>query len=220
MKLPNPLGLRWADTLPFPHVVIDGVIDREHAAAIADEFPPPDSTAWHTFGGPLEHGKQEGAAGICGPFVADVHTQIASAWFVLWLRELTGIADLRADPHRTGGGVHQSGPTARLGVHVDFNLHPHDPTLVRAVNVILFVTDARGAIELWGDTPPRCLRAYEPRAGRLIVFEASDRSWHGHPVPLGPYAPLRKSIPAYYFRPVRDGEQIEARSTRFLADVR
>jgi hypothetical protein len=29
-------------------------------------------------------------------------------------------------------------------------------------------------------------------------------------------APLRKSIPAYYFRPVRDGEVVDARSTRFL----
>lgn len=220
MKLPDPWDglchLDWDFVGPFPHLIVDNAISAGQAAAVADEFPAPDDTGWHTFTGPLEEGKQEGSASIAGPAVAAIHDELAGDSFVQWLRDLSGTQDLVADPDRVGGGIHQSGPGARLGVHVDFSVHPRRPELVRAVNVILFLTDASGAIELWGDDPPRLVKAVEPRAGRLIVFEASDVSWHGHPVPLDQFCALRRSIPAYYYRPVRDDEQVVARSTRFL----
>lgn len=229
----------WQATRPFPHTILDNVITPEHAAALASEFPPPDAGpgVWHTFDQPLELGKQEASAACAGPGVAAVHEFFASAEFIDWLRTITGVPDLVADPDRVGGGIHQSGPGARLGLHVDFNVHPRDPGLVRAVNVILFLTElgpygdadatwnraltalrvgVPGGWLMLGHPKDRDCVFVEPKPGRLIVFEASDESWHGHPQPMPDAAPLRKSIPTYFYRPIREDEHIEPRSTRFL----
>jgi hypothetical protein len=212
----------WADASPFPHFVFPDALDRRTAAACGREFPTPDGP-WHTFTGELEAGKQEGAASIAGPCVAALHEELASDAFVAWLRTVSGVEDLVADPDRHGGGIHQSGPGARLGTHVDFNVRGD---LVRAVNVIVFVGDQNewrdgdgwridtgGLLELGADSDVKVV----PRPGVLVVFEASNTSWHGHPVPMVEGSPLRKSVPAYFYRPLADGEQIEQHSTRFLA---
>jgi hypothetical protein len=210
----------WLAARPFPHIVVHAFLDSVIAAIVADGFPAPDSTVWHTFGGDLEAGKQEASAQHGGVGVEALHRALAGDGFVGWLRAVSGIPDLIPDPTRHGGGIHQSGPGARLGMHVDFNLHPTAvPNLVRAVNVIVFVGDERrwpidrgGMLELGEDRDV----GIEPRAGLLVVFEASDTSWHGHPTPMSVDAPLRRSVPAYYYRPVREGEMIEEHSTRFL----
>lgn len=232
---------RWLTSDPFPHVVLSNCIYPEEAAGIAAEFPDLADPRWKTYSGPLEHGKQEGDASIAGPLVADVHDYLASDEFVDWLRRVSGIPDLTADPTRLGGGIHQCGLGGLLGMHVDFNVHPDRPDLVRAVNVILFVgnrddlwryEERHGIIEnvygwrpAWGGYLSLGTRGpgpdVMPEPGTLVVFEASDTSWHGHPVPMQPdpttghEPPVRRSIPAYYYRPVRPDETVEAHSTRF-----
>lgn len=218
LRLPQPTYARtpYLTGRPFPHYVTQAV-DESAARIAALGFPPPDDPRWHTFDGELEHGKQEGRAEIAGEPVEFVHAQLASGWFVAWLRELTRIEDLVADPHRIGGGIHQSGPEARLAMHVDFNVHPLDPGLLRAVNVILFVSATvrpYGDLQLsLGSGPAEHI---EPAPGRLVVFPARDDCYHGHPQPMPRgNPPLRQSIPAYYYRPIQPGT-VEAHSTRFL----
>lgn len=211
---------------PFRHIVIPNALTVEAARACGDEYPPADSRAWHTFTGELEAGKQEAVAAVAGPNVGSLHEALASRLFIEWLRLTTGIGDLIADPDKVGGGIHQSGPGARLGLHVDFNLHPTRHYLIRAVNLIVFVGAQFWSVDRalrWGGMlelgRPSDVDRVEvaPVAGDMVVFEATDQSWHGHPRPMEPEAPLRKSLPAYYYRPLADGEQVEGRSTRFLA---
>lgn len=217
----------YRDARPFPHVVIDGALDARDARAVADEFPPPDDPRWHTFTGPLEEGKQEGQATIAGPCVAAVHSELASEEFVRWLREVSGVPDLQADPHQVGGGIHQSAEGARLGMHVDFRLNPRDEGLVRAVNLLLFVGAPGDDWQAGGDDGALRLRLdppvphegdmfVYPNGGVMVAFQASDQNYHGHPDPIMPGRPLRRSIPAYFYRPVRDGEHVEQHSTLFL----
>lgn len=220
---------KWAESAgrPFRHLIWPGALTPAAARDCGAEYPASDSGAWHTFSGPLEEGKQEGRAAVAGPNIAALHETLAGPLFIAWLRGATGIEDLIADPERVGGGIHQSGPGARLGLHVDFNLHPTRHHLVRAVNLIVFVGDATqweldrslgwgGLLELGApDDQDRVEMA--PLPCDMVIFEAADDSWHGHPVPLTDDAPLRKSVPAYFYRPLADGEQVAARSTRFLA---
>lgn len=232
----------WAVMPPFPHVVIPDAISHADAHQIAVEFPLPDDPAWKTYTGPLEAGKQEASADSAGPYTAQIHAALAATETVDWLRTVTGIPDLVPDPARLGGGIHQSGPDGRLGMHVDFNVHPAaSPPLIRAVNVILFVTDpedlraqsalpdgaiVKGPYVGWDPGWAGLLRigvpgslaetAVMPNPGVMIVFEASGTSWHGHPDVMAAGAPLRRSIPAYYYRPVREDEEVDQRSTRFL----
>lgn len=210
---------RWLTSEPFPHVTVEHAIYPDEAAAIGNEYPPPTDSRWHTFTGEREAGKQEGRASIAGPNVAAIHETLAGDEFVGWLRVVSGIPDLIADPTRHGGGIHQSGPGARLALHTDFNLLPTRPELIRAVNVILFVgphpwPTLDGVLQL-GANGEACVI---PDPGTLAAFEASDMSWHGHPYPMAPNAPLRKSVPCYFYRPLAEGEVVEQHSTRFLAD--
>lgn len=220
----------WAASAgrPFRHLIWPGALTPLVANLCGDEYPAPDSGAWHTFTGELEAGKQEGVAAIAGRNIAALHHTLNGPLFMDWLRRMTGITNLVPDPDRVGGGIHQSGPGARLGLHVDFNLHPTRHYLVRAVNLIVFVGDPHawlmeravsqwgGLLELGAPNDPDRLEVI-PMPCDMVIFEAADDSWHGHPVPLAADAPLRKSVPAYYYRPIRDGEIIEGRSTRFLA---
>jgi hypothetical protein len=165
----------------------------------------------------LEDGKQEGSAAIAGPIVRAVHDDLASDRFVAYLRLLTHESGLVTDPDRLGGGIHQHGRGGRLGLHVDFDVNRDRPTLLRAVNVILFVSaPRRGGWLLMHDPERGDWHGIEPRPGRLLIFGASAQSWHGHPIPLYADDDLRRSIPAYYYRPLQDGEVPEHRSTRFL----
>lgn len=241
LDLPDPHAgrRRWLTSEPFPFIVVPDVIYLDEAAAICAEFPPPDNPGWHTFTGPLEHGKQEGSADIAGPRTAELHQALAANEFVDWLRVVSGVPDLVADPTRHGGGIHQSGPGARLGMHVDFNVHPQRPDLIRAVNLILFVgvrgdlfryevdgNDVRNVCRWrreWGGIlhlgAGRPYVEIDPLPGLLVVFEASDLSYHGHPMPMTADAPLRRSVPAYFYRPIRPDETVEAHSTRFLEET-
>lgn len=214
LSLPDPRHA-WLRTFPFRHLRVP-VMDRKVAAAIADEFPPPSSSDWYTFhNGPHEDGKQEGQAFIAGPLVAEVHREYERL-VTPWLATVFGFPDLLPDPEQTGGGIHQSGPGARLGLHTDFNVHP-SAFVLRAVNVILFLTDTYGQGQLVLRNADTDDETYvNPTPGELVAFECVSYGYHGHPIPMGADAPLRKTIPGYWYRPPREGETIMPRSTEFL----
>lgn len=214
LSLPDPRHA-WVRTVPFRHVILLAMPDSS-AAAIAAEFPAPDDGRWHTFAGEMEEGKQEGSADIAGPYVAAIHDEYAVR-LTAWLRIAFQIPDLIPDPFRVGSGIHQTGPGGRLALHTDFNVHPDNPNMIRAVNVILFLTDTKGHGQfVLRNGRTGTAAAVNPAPGLLVAFECSDDGYHGHPVPMGDDAPLRRSIPGYWYRPPRPGEEIEPHSTRFL----
>lgn len=217
LNLPDPRHV-WVRTVPFRHIALLVMPDWT-ASTIAAEFPAPDAPGWHTFGGPLEYGKQEGTADIAGPYVAKIHAEYETR-MTYWLRHVFEIPDLTADPFRVGSGIHQTGPGGRLALHTDFNVHPDNPTMIRAVNAILFLTDTHGEGKFMLRNPRTGTDAeINPTPGCLVAFECSDEGFHGHPVPMAEGAPLRRTIPGYWYRPPREGEEIEAHSTRFLEDA-
>ena len=213
----------WDNSKPFPFFILHGLFAPELVAAAHDEYPAPDDTGWHTFDGPLEEGKQEGSIDRGGDATRTIHDFFHTFSWVEWLQVATG-HDLTTDPKRLGAGLHQSCSGARLGVHVDFNVHP-DSGWYRRVNLILYLTagwerEWGGALELHHDEPlsldgqTGVAQSIKPEANTLVIFEASDRSWHGHPVPISDGAPCRRSMPAYYYTPMRDDDP-PAHSTIF-----
>lgn len=228
MSLPPPEVCvdEYRDAQPFPHLVLDGAFDYGLLRAAAAEFPPVDDPRWHTFTGEREQGKQQGDAAICGRYVEHVHVLLASLQFVSWLAIVTDEPMLCNDQARVGGGVHQVRHGGRLAMHVDFDQHPDDPTMQRAVNVLLFLNDRWqdewGGWLVLGDpnvaASPHGAQVIAPTLGRLVIFPAGDDTWHGHPWPYdGPDDHPRRSIPAYYYRPRVDADG-PPRSTMWLAD--
>lgn len=201
----NPTGV------PFPHVVVDGYWSDDMLLDVVTEFPAPLDPRWKRYGNANE-GKYEGPPDMWGPATGDLFRRIDK--LAPALSEAFGIPDLTMET--IGGGYHLIPPGGHLQVHTDFNRSP-DTQLYRRLNLLVFLNrdwqDPGGLLELHGDD-----RVVEiaPEFNRTVVFETSDRSWHGHPHRAFRW---RFSCAAYFFSPEPPPGYTEDHSTRWLRDA-
>jgi hypothetical protein len=138
-----------------------------------------------------------------------------SSTMLNWLEELTGIRGLIPDPHFDGAGPHMIARGGRLGLHTDYNQNKR-LGLHRRVNMLVFLNEGwkeeyGGHLELWshrngllGPRPAKQEARILPAFGRVVVFNTTDFTFHGHPEPLTcPEGMFRRSIAMYYFTATR-----------------
>jgi Rps23 Pro-64 3,4-dihydroxylase Tpa1-like proline 4-hydroxylase len=218
---------RYTAALPFPHIVIDDFLAADVLAELIRDFPGPGDHAWLRYRAPAEKDKLQSTSELQMP--ASIRSMILafnSAAFVRFLELLTGIEGIVPDPHLFGGGMHQTLPGGHLKMHVDYNVHAKWK-LDRRLNVLLYLNEDwreewNGHLELWdGDARGlrQCAHRIAPIANRLVVFNTSERSWHGTPEPLMcPPDRTRKSLALYYYSNGRpEEERADAHNTVFLA---
>lgn len=126
---------------------------------------------------------------------------LSSPQFLEQLEYITGIPKLLADPEFHGGGMHLTGPTGRLDVHVDFNLLNG---LHRRLNILVYLNPVweeswGGNIELWDKDVKKCFHSLQPIFNRCVVFETSEISFHGVTPITCPPGYVRRSFAAYYY---------------------
>lgn len=182
----------------FPAFSLDDV--GEHFGydldGVASEFPDPDDPRWFVFRGAHEPMKRQGMVDCWGPATVATILDLLSPSMCQAVARQLGYPVLVGDTY--GGGMHLSGPGAHLDVHVDFDRHPHTGWRRRANLLIYLNKDWDPA---WGG----CLEldhtlSITPEFGKLVLFETSDRSWHGHPVPISD-GHWRKSLAVYFYDP-------------------
>jgi len=179
---------------PFPHAILDGLWNDELLHAVAAEFPRLDAKGWIRYDAEKEV-KLEGDSQLWGPSTFKFVEQIALLG--PQLAEAFGMPKLIL--RTEGGGYHQIEPGGKLALHADFNRS--EDGLYRRLNVITYLnphwTDADGGyLELLATDGT--VTSVLPRFNRTVVFETSDKSFHGHPKPLpGPRS--RRSFAAYFF---------------------
>lgn len=198
---------------PFPHLVGRYTGPEGRLDGVLSEFPSPTDPRWRRYSTSNE-GKLEGPAPMWGPATRALFDEFAGLGGLLG--DLFDIPDLTMET--VGGGYHLIPPGGHLGVHVDFNRSP-DTGLYRRLNLLCYLnhrwSDPGGHLELH-DEADGLVREIAPEFGTVVVFETSDRSWHGHPVPA---ARWRFSVAAYFFSPdPPPGWQAE-HSTRWLHDA-
>ncbi len=208
LKSARSLSVRYGAAEPFPHVVIDDLLEEADYRLLSDTFPAPSADIWHQYQGGRENRKlQSRTLNDLPPAHRNLIDELNSVGFVSWLQDLTGILPLAADPEMSGGGLHQSLPGGHLAIHVDYNRHRRTGQF-RRLNVILYLNDDwreewGGHLELWTPNMDRCAQHIAPKGNRLVVFSTSEASWHGHPEPLAcPSGITRKSVAFYYYSPV------------------
>lgn len=180
---------------PFPHAVIDGWWPEDLLRTVCGEFPAPDAPGWRRYGNAHER-KLEGPPGLWGPATRELFTLIEGR--TQTLEGMFGIPGLKMET--IGGGYHCIPPGGYLGIHTDFNRSPRTARF-RRLNFLIFLndnwTDRGGHLLLVpSDQEHDATIDIPPEMNRTVVFETSDRSWHGHPIAA---ARWRRSCAAYFF---------------------
>lgn len=220
--LPDPqaLAVRWKSAGPFPHVVIDGAFPDVLLDEALASFPAPTSPGWVRFDNEHERklGYRHGMP--IDPRLELMLARLNSWRMVEWLEKVTGIEGLVSDPWYGGGGLHLIEPGGFLDVHADFNIHPK-LRLDRRLNALLYLNrgwreEWGGHLELWHRDRSVAHRI-APLYNRLVIFETSDESLHGHPQPLqSPDGVCRRSISLYFYTAPSQGVDRSFHDTLFV----
>lgn len=192
---------------PFRHAVMDGFLSQEQVRAINAEWPD----AWH---------KESGKFNLKWSTQAlpDIAREIAESIDVKLIEEVTGIRDLFADPDLFGAGLHCIPSGGFLKMHVDFNKHPKG--WHRRANVLIYLNEEwkdewGGHLQLGFGFQSKLIA---PIAGRCVIFETTESSWHGHPFPLKcPEGVQRRSMAIYFY--TADAPAGQAHSTIYRKDA-
>ncbi len=200
----NPRG-SYAAAKPFPHIVIDDFLPNAIAKEAHDCFPAIEDEGWihYLHFNEKKHGLNK--LELLPSHFTSVINALNSSSFVSALSELTGIANLLADPNLEGGGLHQSSTGGFLNIHADFTVHPHQRNWSRRVNLLIYFNENwkeeyRGALELWDRDMKEAVQCILPIFNRCVIFSTDESSYHGFPDPIDcPEGESRKSLALYYF---------------------
>ena len=212
---------RYLTAKPFPHISLDNFLRPEVLDAVVRDFPARDSEPWEAM---VDKDQKKFAANVVSkmaPSVRRVLYFLNSREIVNFLEKLTGIEGLIPDPHYAGGGCHELRPGGFLKVHADFNWHKQ-MRLDRRINLLLYLNkdwqpEYGGNLELWDTTMTHKVAEYAPLFNRCVIFNTTDNSYHGNPVPVScPPDRSRRSLAFYYYTNGRPaGEVSQSHGTLF-----
>lgn len=194
----------YRNARPFPHIVLEDLVEADLLAAVVDELGTMNRGEWHHTTNDQERKSSTEEVRQFPPLTRALVQYFNSSPFLGFLEELTGIRGLVADPHLRGGGLHEIKRGGSLGVHADFNFYTR-LKVYRRLNLLVYLNrdwqDAWGGhLELWDRAGQQCLTRIAPTFNRAVLFETSNLSYHGHPHPLQcPEDRSRQSIALYYY---------------------
>ncbi len=217
---------RFSEAAPFRHVVIDRFFAAPVADALLAGFPTFEQG--NSVGDDGQPGGKSTVARIRrlgAPFNA-LDECIKSRPFLDLIGRMTSIQDLLYDPFYLGGGTHENRSGQSLDAHVDFNYHPSE-RWHRRLNLIVYLNPHwepawGGALELYenphaNDKPAV---AVAPLFNRCVLFETTERSWHGFSrirLPDEQRDLSRKSIALYFYSRERPAAETAGRhSTHYV----
>lgn len=210
------LNYNYLKSKPFPNIILDDFIDSEVAIKCFSELK--EYQGWGTESSSNSYMSDHQVNKFFTPWSPDnleflkyyaptVHTTLQyfnSEPFLQFLSDLTGIDGLFGDPLFFGGGAHKIHKGGKLSLHVDYNIQPQTNDF-RVLNLLLYLNpewkeEWEGALELWNHETKKCEHKIFPIFNRAVIFNLSDHSIHGHPVPLNcPEDIQRYSLALYYF---------------------
>jgi Rps23 Pro-64 3,4-dihydroxylase Tpa1-like proline 4-hydroxylase len=212
---------RYSAAKPFPHIAIDDFLHPEVLDAVVRDFPSPNAAPWEAM---VDKDQKKFAANVVSkmaPSVRRVLYFLNSREVINFLEKLTGIEGLIPDPHYAGGGCHELRPGGFLKVHADFNWHKQ-MRLDRRINLLVYLNkdwqpEYGGNLELWDTTMKHKVAEYAPLFNRCVIFNTTDFSYHGNPVPVScPAGRSRRSLAFYYYTNGRPaGEVSQSHGTLF-----
>jgi len=216
------LAASFAQALPFRHVVIENFLARDFADALLAAFP-----AFEQGNAVGDDGRAGGKSTVermaaLGADYRKFDALVRTDEFLRFVGRLTGIDDLLYDPFYLGGGTHENRNGQTLQAHIDFNYHPSE-RWHRRLNLIVYLNhdwqaNWGGNLELWrdpyADSEPAARIA--PAFNRCVIFETTERSWHGFDriaLPAEQAQRSRKSVALYFYTTGRAAAETAGKHT-------
>tara|TARA_B100001059_G_C17762049_1_gene543436 strand:- start:255 stop:1073 length:819 start_codon:yes stop_codon:yes gene_type:complete len=205
----------FLEAKPFPYIELNNFFNEDYLNQILDNFPKMSENK-HDF---KRNTKAEVKLGIGSPEKIpkkiNLFIEYLNSYFFLdFLQKLTGIKQrLIPDPYLFGAGLHEIKKGGFLKIHSDFNVHPQ-LNLNRRLNLLLYLNkdwkeEWGGHLELWDRDMKSCKVKISPNFNKLVIFNTTDYSFHGHPNPLAcPEDVTRKSLALYYYTNGRPSNEI------------
>ena len=210
----------FAEARPFPHVVIDNLLDEAALRDLLSRYPRVEDKSWWHYDNPLERKYAFNDLSQLDPVFREFFDEANSPDVVRQMAKLAGLENLVPDHTLRGGGLHQIAPGGKLDVHEDFNVNL-DMQAYRKLNLIVYLNDPweeayGGHLQLWDADMTKCEKKVLPVFNRAVIFRTDMKSNHGHPDPLtSPFGVTRKSLATYYYVPLKEGETFEYVSTNY-----
>jgi len=225
----SALATSFLSASPFPHLVIDDFLSDALCNRLLAEFP-----AFENGCAVNEHGRPGGKAVFervrtLGPAFSEVDDLIQTRQFLELIGDITGINELLYDPDYIGGGTHENRANQELDPHIDFNFHPRRGWH-RRLNLIVYLNPVwedcwGGALELhadpWRRDSHEGLKTVLPLKNRCVIFETSERSWHGFrriTPPSGHSSLSRRSFAIYLYSKDRPAAEAAAPHSTIYVD--
>ena len=212
------LGESFQRNTPFPHLVLDQFFRPDFAQNLLSTFPKFDpQKALNELGAVGGKAVHQNIRTLAQPY-KDLDDLVQSEDFLKFVSGITRIPDLIYDPDYVGGGTHENLHGQELDPHADFNYHPSHKWH-RRLNLLLYLNphweeDWGGSIELHSDPwhPEKNeVKSSMPIMNRCLIFETSERSWHGFrqiKLPDSQRDLSRKSIAFYFYTQDRPHNEI------------
>ena len=215
----DTLAAEFSPATPFRHVVIDDFLDAGICQRMLADFPRfEDRYALNEMGEVGGKAVRMNVRDISDVY-RDIDRYIQTLGFLDFVSRITGIPDLLYDPDYIGGGTHENRDGQRLDQHVDFNFHP-GTRWHRRLNLIVYLNPEwdeawGGNLQLqadpWNDDANG--PSIAPLFNRAVIFETTERSWHGFSsihLPADKKDLSRKSFAIYLYTKERPPEETAA----------
>lgn len=213
---------------PFRHVVIDDFLDPAFAGALLSQFPAFDEAAALNEDGQVGGKATQEQVRALGSAFERMDDLLQSRAMLDLIGRICGMEDLRYDPWYFGGGTHENRHGQDLDPHIDFNYHPITRQH-RRLNLIVYLNpewddDWGGSLQLHRDPyvePEQDeIVTVAPRMNRCVIFETSERSWHGFrriELPQDRRDLSRRSFAVYFYTETRPpAETADEHSTVYV----
>lgn len=215
---------RFRKATPFRHIIVDDFFVDGFARELLEQFPKAgEDISLNRFGAAGRKAAHRDLTTLGSAYRA-ANELFGSPAFLTWLGEATGIDGLLYDESNFGGGTHENFNGRDLRPHIDFNYHPAT-RFHRRINLIVYLNKGwrpewGGSIALHSDPrdPLDSVTVYEPFFNRCIVFETSERSWHGFDridLPAEERHRTRKSLSIYLYTRERPENEAHGEHTTF-----
>ncbi|MFT4850439.1 MAG: hypothetical protein ACJAS3_000944 [Roseivirga sp.] len=203
----------FQSAVPFPHIYFDNFFDQHILNLVLNEFPDLSRIERHKINNPRQRKFATNGTDSFGVTTSSLLNFMNGDVFLNFLQIITSINEpLISDSTFLGGGLHEIKRSGLLKIHTDFAKH-RITNLDRRLNVLVFLNknwkdEYGGGLELWDANMSTCKVKIAPIFNRLVIFETTQESFHGHPDPLlCPAHITRKSIALYYYSQGRPKSQ-------------